>query len=51
MTERGGEGKELCGREFLSGVMSSEGWIVGGGGLYGYLRKQGWPVGVEKCFE
>ncbi len=24
-------------------------WVVGGGGLYGYFRKQGLTVGVQEC--
>ncbi len=26
-------------------------WVVGGGGLYGYFREQGQPVGVQECPE
>ncbi len=27
------------------------GWIVGGGGFYGYLRDQGLPADVQDCLE
>ncbi len=26
-------------------------WVVGGGGLDGYFREQGLPVGIQECLE
>ncbi len=26
-------------------------WVVGGGGLYGYFREEGLPVGLRTCLE